>query len=329
MQLSIVMPVYCSGKFLKKAIKCLIDQAFFDYELILVDDGSADLSAQICDEYLQKDSRIIVIHQPNKGIGGARNSGLELAQGEYYGFMDNDDLIHPQMFEILMYFALRENADIVMFPERWVSEDFVVPSHRYNIPEIQFSEKTQDFMYQNMFSESVSDTPFVTIWNKVFSARIVSKIRFPLYGTEDSVYNCLAYGKSQKNIYLDLQPDLYYWVQRQASTSHNGFTIYHCMSLRSYFEMEIYVHENVPNCSKYALDKTFRKVLSFRYSSKGTELESQTEAIIKEFFPKLKKRFLSEKNISVYKKCLYVIFYYLPFTYNVFRSFSEWRALHG
>ena len=269
---------------------------------------------------------MVVIHQTNKGIGGARNSGLEIAQGNFLGFMDNDDLIHPQMFEILTAFALNEQADIVMFPEKWVSEDFQVPGKRYDIKKINFSEKARDYMYRNMFSESVSDTPYVTIWNKVFSARVASKIRFPVYGTEDSVFNCFAYSLSQKNIYLEINPDLYYWVQRLSSTSHNGFTLYHCMSLKSYFEMELYIHENVPDCSKYALDKTFRKVLSFRYASRRTELYPKTQAIISDYFPDFKKRFAYEKDIPLYRKLLFFLFYYVPAIYSLFRVLSEWRA---
>ena len=326
MKLSIIMPVYNSEKYLAKAIDCVINQTFSDFELILVDDGGSDSSPRICDEFAKKYPCITVVHQTNKGIGGARNTGMDMASGDYIGFMDNDDLIHPQMFEILMFFALNESADLVMFPEKWVSEDFQIPDTQYNIPEISFSEKTQDYMYRNMFSESASDTPFVTIWNKVFSAEIASDVRFPLYGTEDSVFNCFAYSKSKKNISLDIEPDLYYWVQRASSTSHHGFTMYHCMSLKSYFEMEQFVYQNVPDCSKYALDKTFRKILSFRYDSKGTELHQKTKDIISEFYPGFKKRFAGEKEISAFRKILYFSFYNLPVTYALFRRFSEWKA---
>ena len=90
------MPVYNSKKFLEKAICSVLNQSLKEIELILVDDGSSDGSSEICDEFAQKDNRVIVIHQKNKGICGARNIGLKNAQGDYIMFIDNDDEIKFQ-----------------------------------------------------------------------------------------------------------------------------------------------------------------------------------------------------------------------------------------
>ena len=86
-KVSIIMPVYNSEKFLKKAVDSVLNQKFEDFELILVDDGSPDASGSICDEFAEKDSRVKVIHKKNGGICSARNAGLKIAKGEYVGFV--------------------------------------------------------------------------------------------------------------------------------------------------------------------------------------------------------------------------------------------------
>lgn len=83
-------------------------------EIILVDDGSPDRSGAICDEYAARDSRIVVIHQENRGLSGARNAGLDRATGEFVAFVDSDDYLEMSMYENLMVAAMERNADIVI-----------------------------------------------------------------------------------------------------------------------------------------------------------------------------------------------------------------------
>ena len=126
MKLSIIIPVYNAEQYLNNTISNIIQQTFTDFELLLIDDGSTDSSGQLCDEWSQKDSRIKVIHQKNMGVSEARNSGLRVTQGEYIAFVDNDDLINPQMYEILISIAEKESADIVMSKECEAYEDNII-----------------------------------------------------------------------------------------------------------------------------------------------------------------------------------------------------------
>ena len=112
MKLSVVVPVYKVEKYLARCIESILEQSFADFELILVDDGSPDRCPAICDEYAQKDDRIKVIHQTNRGLSSARNAGIECASGEYIAFIDSDDFISKNMFSILMQNALDHQADI-------------------------------------------------------------------------------------------------------------------------------------------------------------------------------------------------------------------------
>ena len=94
-KVSIITPVYNAEKYINTALDSAINQTLKDLEIILINDGSSDCSGLICDEYAQKDERIKVIHQENRGAGISRNKGIEIATGEYIVFLDSDDYIEP------------------------------------------------------------------------------------------------------------------------------------------------------------------------------------------------------------------------------------------
>ena len=113
MKLSIIVPVYNVEPYLRRCIDSILAQTFTDFELILVDDGSPDNCPAICDEYAEKDPRIVVIHKQNGGLSDARNAGLDIARGEYIGFVDSDDYIDAEMYEKMYNAAIMHNSDIV------------------------------------------------------------------------------------------------------------------------------------------------------------------------------------------------------------------------
>ncbi len=113
-KVSIIVPVYNVEKYLERCINSLINQSLKDIEIILVDDSSTDSSPQICDILANKDFRIKVIHKENEGAGMARNTALQLATGEYIGFVDSDDYIDIDMFKALYEKAEKYNSDLVM-----------------------------------------------------------------------------------------------------------------------------------------------------------------------------------------------------------------------
>lgn len=111
MELSILVPVYNTEKYLKRCVESLLSQSVKDYEVILVDDGSTDGSGSICDEFARKDSRVRVIHQENAGLPAARLAGIRASCGAYLGFVDSDDYVEPDMYERLLA-PVRQDAAI-------------------------------------------------------------------------------------------------------------------------------------------------------------------------------------------------------------------------
>ncbi|WFE83090.1 glycosyltransferase [Parabacteroides chongii] len=129
-KVSVILPIYKVEKYLNRCMYSLLNQTLKDIEIIMVDDGSPDNSPAMCDQYAKEDSRVKVIHKQNAGLGFARNSGLEIATGDYIAFVDSDDFVSVTAFEILLKVALEENADYVMCGYKSVRNDICVSEHK-------------------------------------------------------------------------------------------------------------------------------------------------------------------------------------------------------
>lgn len=114
-KLSVIIPAYNVAGYLEKCLDSVLSQTFTDFEVILVDDGSTDETPAICDRYLQKDSRLIVVHKENEGVSVARNTGIEKARGEYFLFFDGDDFVEPYACEELYKLAKDKEVDTVIY----------------------------------------------------------------------------------------------------------------------------------------------------------------------------------------------------------------------
>lgn len=120
--ISVIVPVYNVEKLLPKCLDSILAQTHENLEIILVDDGTKDRGGILCDEYAAKDSRIRVIHKENGGLSSARNAGLDVARGEYIGFVDSDDWIEPEMYETMLALAKKHDVKMVCAGRYDVSE---------------------------------------------------------------------------------------------------------------------------------------------------------------------------------------------------------------
>lgn len=131
--ISVIVPVFNVEKYLQQCIDSLLRQNYSNIEIILVDDGSTDNSAQICDEYATKYKNITVIHKKNEGLGSSRNIGLQVANGKYIGFVDSDDYLSEDMYETLIRLAEENDADCSYCEfERFWDDNIIDKSHKCN-----------------------------------------------------------------------------------------------------------------------------------------------------------------------------------------------------
>lgn len=183
-ELSIIVPVYKVEKYLPRCIDSILAQTFGDFELILIDDGSPDGCGRICDEYARKDKRIVVIHQKNMGVSAARNAGLDIARGRYIGFVDSDDWIEPQMYEVMMD-AIRENgADMAVCGVRYADED----GKFTRADRLSEGVYTRAGLLEDVFA--MPNKLGGGCCNKVFDASKIASVRFKVGMTiaEDALY---------------------------------------------------------------------------------------------------------------------------------------------
>lgn len=200
MLISIVIPVYGVEKYLDKCVESVIKQTYHNIEVILVDDGSPDACPEMCDRWAKKDPRIKVIHQRNMGLGPARNTGIDAAQGEYIGFVDSDDWIQPEMYQRLVEEAQKSTADIVIGGHRDVAGLVTMAVHPHPLSsQCLSSEKEIDACRKRLFGhapwERETEAFPVMVWSSLYRRELlVSKgIRFQDILSEDTIFNLEAY----------------------------------------------------------------------------------------------------------------------------------------
>ena len=110
--ISVIVPVYKVEKYLERCVKSICAQTYQNLEIVLVDDGSPDQCGEMCDMFAKQDSRIRVVHKENGGLSDARNAGLDVMTGDYVGFVDSDDWIEPDMYQVLYERLIKEKAEI-------------------------------------------------------------------------------------------------------------------------------------------------------------------------------------------------------------------------
>lgn len=111
--ISVIVPVYKVEEYLERCVRSIQNQTYRNLEILLVDDGSPDNCGAMCEAFAREDDRIRVIHKKNGGLSSARNAGIDVARGQYFGFVDSDDWIEPEMYETMLEAALRENVKLV------------------------------------------------------------------------------------------------------------------------------------------------------------------------------------------------------------------------
>lgn len=217
--LSIIVPVYDVERYLQKCIDSILAQTFTDFELILVDDGSPDNCPALCDAAAAKDARIRVLHQKNGGLSAARNAGLDVARGEWIGFVDSDDYIAPEMYETLYKAVQSTGADLALCDYVKVDETGALCTQTHvAVPQKSLTGRE---LLQKAYWTTVQ-----IAWNKLYHRTIFAQLRYPVGKLNEDFFVipeiCL---NTQKAVVV---PDvLYYYVQRGDSIMGKSRTLRH------------------------------------------------------------------------------------------------------
>ena len=176
---SVIVPVYNVLPFLREALDSVIHQTYKNLEIIVLDDGSTDGSGEICDEYLS-DPRVIVIHQENRGLGRARNAGLDRMTGEFVAFLDSDDAFAPSMIEKKVDKITRNQADICMCGFRYCRTTGRMDAFQDRKPKVFSPGPEQLLSPSEALNRLVrARTGWPVAWNKLYRQSLWNGIRFP------------------------------------------------------------------------------------------------------------------------------------------------------
>lgn len=300
-KISIIVPVYNLENYIEKAINQLTSQTYKNLEIILVDDGSTDKSLELCNTFAKSDNRIVVIHQENRGVSVARNTGIKYATGEYIGFFDGDDDIESDIFEFLYNNLVKNNADIsicgvtIINPDNSVNNISTGKQIIWNNP--------QDYI-KALFKGNAT----MSVYTKLFKASICKETDFPedIRVNEDKFY-CFSVALKANCICLNDIPK-YTYYRRVGSATVTNFTEKFFDSIKSSDMMINISKEKYPDllnnahANKLATVLRTYKLMILRKGIKTFPKEAEEfKTYIKNFDKSIAKKHLSKKNYIRYK----------------------------
>lgn len=328
--ISVIIPVYKCEKDLVQCIESVLNQTFQDFELILIDDGSPDSSPRICDEYMQKDNRIQVIHKKNAGVSSARNEGIKVVKGEYITFIDSDDYIDAEMFECLYKQAKEHLADIVvssLVMEKWENGGITEKS----IYKIQ-SSKAYDS--KELLEKWGQDFPAICMcgpWCKLYKSEAIkrNKISFDtsLSCGEDTYFNLDVLASIKKIYFCE---EIFYHYRRDNADSL--FSRFH----KDTYEIHTKVYGKMRElmialqCSKKAINQFenqyFRMLIGgvheyFRFYNSNTQQE-RLNLVVKIALNKSVKNYKVRKIRGLKNKALLILLKMGKYT-TILKIFEE------
>jgi glycosyltransferase involved in cell wall biosynthesis len=213
--ISVIVPVYNVEEYLPRCLDSIISQSHKNLQIILVNDGSTDGGGAICDRYAEKDSRIQVVHKANGGLSSARNAGLDVATGDWTGFVDSDDWIEPEMYERLLGYALDSGAEIV-------SCGVVSHSYEGNVLKKRPVPLPENFSAgQESLKVLLSTSNYfgIAVWNKIYSHELLlkTKLRFDekLRAAEDVLFTLEIFMRANHVCAMQYAP--YHYCTRPTS----------------------------------------------------------------------------------------------------------------
>lgn len=224
---SVVVPVYNVEAYLDRCVESLVNQTLQDIEIILVDDGSTDGSPALCDAWAEKDVRIRVIHKENGGLSDARNVGVSFAQAEWVGFVDSDDHVSPEMYEVLYRNLLESHADMSICGIYNVYANRIEKPNRSD-REILTSEEAIKLC---LHGKDIS----VTAVNRLYPASVFNHVRFPKGKTTEDGFTAIDFLSHTHKVVVDYAPQ-YYYEHRAGTLSTRPY------DNRSYDVVDAYEH---------------------------------------------------------------------------------------
>ena len=312
-KISIIVPIYNVEQYLERCVNSIIKQTYKNLDIILIDDGSTDGSPAICDRYEKSEERIRVLHQVNQGLSAARNSGIEIANGEYFCFVDSDDYVAEDLIEKLYSMLLEQGADIaicnfVSFYEKFAGD---IPKNETKIDILSSYEILQ--MLHQVTQDKFVNT--VVAWGKLYKRSLFANLRFPVGRYCEDISVIYKLYDLATNIVCSSEVLYFYYRNNSNSiTYHTNHKFYNDLIL-AYVEQLEYLYQNnymeiVPLLKKklmYWLLEYYKSLDTRSYKKMRKEVMHQYRVL----FRSIRMRLMEP---------MYICFYYFPKIYIRIRS---------
>lgn len=244
-KISVIVPIYKVEKYLHRCVDSIINQTYTNLEIILVDDGSPDSCPKICDEYAKIDDRVKVIHKENGGLSDARNAGLKIATGDYIAFVDSDDWIHKDMYNILHKNIIEKNADIVECGVKKISK---FENQFEEISDESFIKYTKENLMKDLICEDIVKQ---TVWNKLYRKNVIKDFTFEKGKVhEDEFWTYKVFDRC--NILIHINADLYYYFQREDSIMGQVYSTKRLDAIEGRYNRYLLIEKKYPQILVYA-----------------------------------------------------------------------------
>ena len=259
--ISVIVPVYMVEPWLERCVDSIRNQTYTNLEIILVDDGSPDRSGEMCDAFAHNDERIRVIHQDNGGLSASRNSGLGISRGEYIGFVDSDDLIHPEMYSRLY-------ADIVSYGTRLAfCQPLMCTGDSPAFP--QMAEESECLPGHEVILRSLQGIIWFSAWTKLYHRSLFEGIRFPEGRINEDYPVTMRIFDRCDRIAVNYNR-LYAYIKREGSITTSRNLERSFDQIVNAEDVFLFIKDTHPDCSDLAARILMSSCLGFLLKTDGT-----------------------------------------------------------
>ena len=315
-KISVIIPIYNTAEYLARCLDSILHNTYQNLEIICVNDGSTDNSLIILEQYAAEDSRIVAVNQENAGVSAARNTGLDRATGDFVAFVDSDDWVHPQYFEVLMQFGNSEKADIVACN---FSRAHQFDSNAYiTYPRDEIACLLLPF-------EKVTSNGFLKrlVWGRLYAKNLINQLRFDrvLMWGEDTAFNLSALLTKTNLRFAWVDIPLYFYYSRDTSIS-NTVPFEHRFRLPKWYLRNFSTFKD-PHARKYILEQACKEILSSRYLEMFNPQREEVSSTCKSIIAECSEIVYTSNIFSPMELLKYRILFKFPFIYRLIRIAND------
>ena len=319
-KVSIIIAAYNIEDYIVKCLESIANQTYKNLEVIVVDDGSTDNTGKLADEFAENDNRFTVIHKENGGVSSARNRGIDVASGDFIGFVDGDDTIEDDMYEILVNNVIKYDADISHCGYKLIENN--KETLMYGSERVIIQDRKKGIL--DLLAGSLIEPG---ICNKIFRKEIVGDTRLDesLKINEDLYFNILLFDKAKKSVFED-KAEYNYIKRDNSATTSSSNNIRRMTDPRKVYRMinDLYKDDEVilPYAEKMDLLRNVNiyNLLTLENGSDFIKLKQEVRNYIKLNKRKMKKN----KLISKKSRCMVYAILYLQYLYDfIYRTYFK------